>query len=159
MAARWGLDMVATCLPPPNGVMVSEMILDQFRKLGVEVIAADSGTDLVVSDDDPTRTLIRQVLGAVSQFEKSMLVAKLRASRERKRQREGRCEGRKPFGTRPGEAEIVTRIKQLHRKPRRGNRRSYAAIAEALNAEGLPSRTGKAWNRGCVYAIVKRLGR
>ena len=57
------------------------MILGQFRDLGVRVVAADSGTDLTAADEDPTRVLIRQVLGAVSQFEKSVIVAKLRAAR------------------------------------------------------------------------------
>ena len=62
-------------------LMVSELLLAQFRKLNVTVIAADSGTDLTAGDDDPTRVLIRQVLGAVAQFEKSVIVAKLRAAR------------------------------------------------------------------------------
>jgi len=61
------------------------------------------GLGLPAGDDDPTRVLIRQVLGAVAQFEKSVIVAKLRAARVRKRRETGRCEGRKPFGTRPGE--------------------------------------------------------
>ena len=75
-------------------LMVSEIILGQFRDLGVRVITADSGVDLTVSDEDPTRTLIRQVLGAVAQFEKSVIVLKLRAARDRVRKSNGRCEGR-----------------------------------------------------------------
>jgi hypothetical protein len=38
----------------------------------VRVIAADGGTDLKIGDDDPPPVLIRQVLGAVAQFEKSV---------------------------------------------------------------------------------------
>jgi DNA invertase Pin-like site-specific DNA recombinase len=79
-------------------LMVGEIILGEFRALGVSVVAADSGTDLTVGDDDPTRVLIRQVLGAVAQFEKSVIVAKLRAARLRKRRATGRCEARKPYG-------------------------------------------------------------
>src|SRR6266404_1838086 len=55
-------------------LMVSEVILRELRDAGVSVIAADSGTDLTVDDDDPTRKLIRQVLGAVAEFEKCVLV-------------------------------------------------------------------------------------
>jgi DNA invertase Pin-like site-specific DNA recombinase len=58
-------------------LLVSEVLLAQFRDLGVRVVAADSGTDLTAADEDPTRVLIRQVLGAVAQFEKSVIVAKL----------------------------------------------------------------------------------
>lgn len=65
-------------------LIVGELILNQFRELGVRVIAADAGTELTASDDDPTRTLIRQVLGAVAQFEKAVIVSKLKAVRVRK---------------------------------------------------------------------------
>ncbi len=137
-------------------LMVSEVILGQFRDIGVNVIAADSGTDLTASDDDPTRVLIRQVLGAVSQFEKSVIVLKLRAARDRKRAREGRCEGRKPFGTRPNEKKVLDRIHQLRRKPKGRTRLSCAAIAERLESEGWPTRMGGAWKPGTVWRILKR---
>jgi DNA invertase Pin-like site-specific DNA recombinase len=140
-------------------LMVSEVLLAEFRKLGVTVLAADSGTDLTAGDDDPTRVLIRQVLGAVVQFEKSVIVAKLRAARIRMRKATGRCEGRKPFGTRPGEAEALALIHRLRRKPRGGERLSYDAIAAKLNEMGAPTRTGKAWVGGTVYGIVTRADR
>ena len=138
-------------------LIVSELILAEFRRLGVNVIAADGGTDLTAdSDEDPTKTLIRQVLGAVAQFDKSVIVLKLRAARDRIRRREGRCEGRKPFGANPGEAETLELIRRLRRKPRGGDRLSVAEIADKLNADGVPTRTGRPWNRGTVWAILKR---
>lgn len=137
-------------------LMVGEVLLAEFRKLGVAVVAADSGTDLTAGDDDPTRVLIRQVLGAVSQFEKSVIVAKLRAARLRKRRATGQCEGRKPFGTKPGEAETVELMRRLRRKPRGGERLSFDAIAARLNAEGMATRTGKAWAGATVCGILKR---
>ena len=137
--------------------MVSEILLNQFRDLGVSVVAADSGTDLTAGDDDPTRVLIRQVLGAVAQFEKSVIVAKLRAARIRKRRAAGKCEGRKAFGERPGEPEVIAYIRKLRRKPKRGERLSVAAIAARLNAQGIKTRTGKLWAPGTVFGILKRL--
>ena len=137
-------------------LLVSEVLLAQFRDLGVRVIAADSGTDLTAADEDPTRVLIRQVLGAVSQFEKSATVAKLRAARVRKRRQLGRCEGRKPFGLRPGEEAVLARMRLLHRKPRGLDRLSFGAIAAQLNAERLPTRTGTPWRAGTVRRILQR---
>jgi len=139
-------------------LIVGELILSQFRELGVRVVAADAGTELTASDDDPTRTLIRQVLGAVAQFEKAVIVSKLKAARVRKRKATGRCEGRKPFGTKAGEAETLALMRRLRRKPRGGERLSYDAIAARLNAEGLSTRTGKAWMGPTVCGIVKRGG-
>jgi hypothetical protein len=72
--------------------MVSEVIIDQLTRAGAKVLTAD-GADLTSAEGDPTRTLIRQVLGAVAQFDKSVTVLKLRAAMERIRRREGRCEG------------------------------------------------------------------
>jgi DNA invertase Pin-like site-specific DNA recombinase len=137
-------------------LIVGELILNQFRELGVKVIAADSGTELTAGDDDPTRVLIRQVLGAVAQFEKAVIVSKLKAARVRKRRATGRCEGRKPYGTRPGESDVVVLIHKLRRKPRGGERLSFAAIANRLNAEGHPTRTGKPWAPETVRQIVQR---
>jgi hypothetical protein len=39
--------------------------------------------------------MIRQILGSVSQFEKAMLVAKLKGARDRKKAVTGKCGGRK----------------------------------------------------------------
>jgi DNA invertase Pin-like site-specific DNA recombinase len=62
---------------------------------GIELIAADSPEAFLA--DTPTAVLIRQILGAVSQFEKASLVAKLKVARVRKRQQTGKCEGRKGY--------------------------------------------------------------
>ncbi len=120
------------------------------------VIATDSGTDLTADSDDPTRQLIRQVLGAVAEFDRRVTVMKLRAARERKRSRGERCEGRKPFGTFPGELETLARIRELRRKPPHGRRRSLQQICDALNAEGRLSRRGKPWTKQAVNRILRR---
>jgi DNA invertase Pin-like site-specific DNA recombinase len=98
-------------------LMVGEVILQQLTNAGCKVIAADSGTDLTADSDDPTRRLIRQVLGAVAELDRRVTVMKLRAARERKRSRGEQCEGRKPFGSFPGESETLARIRELRRKP------------------------------------------
>jgi DNA invertase Pin-like site-specific DNA recombinase len=139
-------------------LMVNEVIVDQLSRAGARVLTAD-GADLTAADDDPTRTLIRQVLAAVSQFEKTVIVLKLKAARARVRRRTGRCEGRKPFGTRTGEPAVIERIVELRRKPRGRPRMSVAAIAARLNGEGLATRSGKPWAPGTVYGILRRLER
>ena len=68
---------------------------DMLRGLGIAIIPA-SAPDFF-TEDTPTAVLVRQVLGAIAQFEKASAVAKLAAARKRKREREGRCEGRKPL--------------------------------------------------------------
>ena len=77
---------------------------------------------------------MRQVLGAIAQFEKASAVAKLAAARKRKREREGRCEGRKPLReTRP---EVVALARKLRRRKPKAGQLSLRAIATELEARG-----------------------
>lgn len=137
-------------------LMVGEILLAEFRKRGVTVISAEGGVDLT-NASDPTATLIRQVLGAVAQFERSVIVAKLKAARDRASDRAGRrIEGRKPYGSKPGEAETIVEIKALRRKPKGQPRPSLAAIAATLNDRGIPGPDGGRWHPGAVGRILAR---
>jgi DNA invertase Pin-like site-specific DNA recombinase len=91
-------------------LMVQESIIADFKRKGLTIISV-AEPDLC--SDDPSRKLIRQILGAFSEYEKTMIVLKLRGARVRKRAANGVCEGRKPYGTRPGEAEVISRILSL----------------------------------------------
>jgi len=137
-------------------LMVGEVLLAQFRGAGVTVIESEDGRDLTLDDpDNPTATLVRQILAAVAQFDKSGIVSKLRKARARKRAENGRCEGVKPFGTLPGESVTIQRMQALRRQ-RRGKRLSFAKIAETLTAEGVASRSGKPWEASTVRKILAR---
>ena len=136
-----------------RSLMVQEVVLDQFARIGARVLTAD-GVDLTVADDDPTRLLIRQVLGAVSEFDKRVLVLKLRAARDRKRARGERVEGVKPYGHRPAENAVIARMKDLRRKPRKGRAASFASIAAQLNAEGHRNRAGRPWSAQLVFHVL-----
>ena len=135
--------------------MVSEVIIQQFRKAGVKVLTSE-GVDLTAPDDDPTKTLIRQVLSSVAQFEKTVLVLKLRAARVRIRKKTGRCEGAKGYGTYPGEVAIVERMRRMRRKPVKGQRASFADIAATLNSEGFKNRAGREWSTRMVFHVLNQ---
>jgi hypothetical protein len=53
---------------------------DFLKSLGVSLIPATAPD--FFTEDTPTAVLVRQVLGAVAQFEKASTVAKLKAARE-----------------------------------------------------------------------------
>ena len=134
-------------------LMVGEIILSEFRKIGVKVISAESGTDLTTEDDNPEKTLIRHMLGAIAQWEKAVIVQKLRAARTRIRRETGRCEGRKAFGVSPEEQAVIEKMKAW-----RTERKSFAEIAAALNAENVSTRSGEGtkWHPTQVQRILKR---
>lgn len=139
-------------------LMVGEILLAQFREIGVTVIEAEDGRDLTLDDpDNATATLVRQILAAVAQFDKTSIVAKLRKARARKRAEDGRCEGVKPFGALPGEQGAIDRMRALRRK-REGKRMSFARIAEELQADGFRTRSGNPWSASTVRNVLNRKG-
>jgi DNA invertase Pin-like site-specific DNA recombinase len=76
-------------------LMVQLIGHDYLKSLGIELILA-SAPDLF-TEDTPTAVLVRQLLGAIAQFKKISLVAKLKTARDRKRAETGKCGGRKTY--------------------------------------------------------------
>jgi len=129
-------------------LMVSEMIVADFQKQGFNLVSVHEGDDLLSSD--PTRVLIRQIFSAFAAYEKSMLVLKLKAARDRIRASGKRCEGQVPFVEK--NPAVVARVIEL-----RAGGLSQRLAAEALNAEGLSSSRGRAFTRKIVDDIEGRL--
>lgn len=138
-------------------LIVSELILRKFAELGVTVYEAEGGTDLTGGEGNPTSRLIRQILAAVAEFDKTSIVLKTRAARERIRREHGRCEGRKPFGRDDEERETLAMMRRLRRKPAKGERLSLAGVAAALDAAGRKTRGGGKWTAEAVRKILSRL--
>ena len=61
---------------------------------GIELVPADAPA--YFTGPSLTAEMVRQILSAVSQFEKAGVVAKLQHARDARRAVTGRCEGRKP---------------------------------------------------------------
>ena len=135
-------------------LMVQEFILKDFKRSEFNLVSVHEGDDLL--ETDPTRTLIRQVLGAVAQYDKEMTVLRLRAARERKRLKEGKCEGRKGYKDAQHSA-IVDQIRGLRRKRKGKRRMPYEQVASTLNEQGYLSATGKPFNAGMVRVLMHRL--
>lgn len=91
------------------------------------------------------------MLGAIAQWEKSILVEKLRGARTRIRKSGRKCEGRKPYGSFDGEQATIERMRAL-----RGSGASLAAIATALNNEGNKPRQGEQWHAMTIQRILSR---
>jgi len=131
-------------------LMVSELLVQEAKRQGLEIYEAVSGMEISQSDD-PTRVMIRQMLGVVSQWQKTMLVRQLRAARDRIRARDGRCEGKLSWvhqGKFPELAEV------LREHIRRGF--TVDEIQARVNWYRFPTPAGKkVWTRGSVYQAVK----
>ena len=134
-------------------LIVQETGHRMLRNLGIELIAADSPDSFV--DDTPTAILVRQILGAVAQFEKAALVAKLKGARDRVRKKRGKCEGRKAHVELNPDA--VALAKRLHRaSPKTGERMSLRRISAELKAAGYVNEHGREFNPNSIKSMVER---
>lgn len=147
-------------------VFLQELLIVQWKEHGCEVRAL-FGVDGVEDDDDPSRTMLRQIMGAVGQYERAIIRMRTKAGRRIKASRGGYVGGAAPYGWRidkriegdkvirelvPVEAEqrAVARVLEM-----RAEGLSFMKIATALNAEEHPPR-GKAWHPKGVRAIALR---
>lgn len=136
-------------------LMVSELLLAECRKRNIRVFSADQGAliDMASDGGEPTRILIRQIMGAMAEWDKTMTVRRLRAARDRMRARGERCEGPKPFGSFPGEQAIMNSIFEL-----RATGMTLQRTADFLNESGVNnknSRDGK-WSKTVIANFLNR---
>ncbi len=131
-------------------LIVQETGWRMLRDAGITLIAADSPDAFL--DDTPTAVMIRQILGSVAQFEKAMLVSKLKGARDRKKAVTGKCEGRKSYLER--DADMVALAKKLHRYPVNGQRRSLREVAAALAEQGFVSANGTPFTATAVARMI-----
>jgi DNA invertase Pin-like site-specific DNA recombinase len=118
---------------------------DYLKQLGVELVPTTSPTFFL--EDTPTAVLVRQVLGAISQFEKATLVAKLGAARRRKAEAGGHANGR--YGYAREAPEAVAAAKEL-----RAQGMSLRAVASAMAERGLLTSGGKVYSANAVMKMT-----
>jgi DNA invertase Pin-like site-specific DNA recombinase len=125
---------------------------DYLRDLGVTLIPASAPEHFL--EDTPTAVLVRQVLGAVAQFDKATTVAKLKAARERVRSKTGKCEGRKSYAE--SNPALVATAKQLstHREPGSVRKPSLRWIAARLTERGYVTPKGKQYSASAVQSML-----
>ncbi|WP_315797661.1 recombinase family protein [Bradyrhizobium sp. SZCCHNRI3043] len=120
---------------------------DYLKRLGVSLIPA-SAPDFFLQDT-PTAVMVRSILGAVAQFNKADLVAKLKAARDRKLQATGKCGGRKSYAE--ANPEMVQAARELSgQRPRLSLRDISAALAE----RGFKTSSGASYSASAVKSML-----
>lgn len=129
-------------------VLVQELIMRDLKKRGIRMLTS-AGDD--TEDEQPERVMFRQMLGVFASYERTMIVLKLRAARQRKKAAAGRCEGRKPYGSKDGERACLEQMRQM-----RGKGMLFRDIAADLNQVGFLTRYGRPWLGATVCRILGR---
>ena len=144
-------------------LILQEQLLSEVRRLGGDLFStseAENGV-LVYDEGDPSRALIRHVLGAVAQYERSMIVLRLRSARELKARKGGYAGyGPPPFGQRSRGGELVVDAQEQQAIDRIVSLRSEGAslpqIAQTLAEEGITSKRGGAWYPTSIQRVLAR---
>lgn len=154
--------IVVASLDRLSRVMIAqEQLLAEVQTLGGELHSTIATEDANLTDDpdDPLRKLVRQIVGSIHEYERSMVRIRLQAGYDRKAAAGGYMGGRPPYGwaaigkaLRPVEAEQVQRrrIKEWHRQGW-----STQKIADKLNDEGIPTKAGAKWTRVPVNRVIR----
>lgn len=140
-ASRFARDLIA-----------QELGLLSLIKRGVKVFASNG--DELTQTDDPMKKAMRQIAGTFAELEKTRLVSKLKAARDRKRAQGVKVEGRKAYAERNPEA--AKEAKRLARKsPKTGERRSLRDISSELARMGFKTAKGKPLSPSMVSRLLE----
>lgn len=142
-------------------LMLQEWIRAELLRAGAQLRSADPVEDVYLIDDpdNPTGTLVRQIMGAVAQYERAMIRLRMNAGKAKKRQAGGYAGGQPPYGYRAHGHDLVPNLdeqRQVQRMKRwRRDGKSFREIADRLNAEGVPARRGR-WHPPTVQRVIER---
>ena len=129
-------------------LIVQETGYAMLRVKGIELIAADAPDSFL--SDTPTAVLIRQILGAVAQFDKAMLVHKLRGARDRRSAQLGR----RVEGNPNWKAVPVAAIAAASAGYAKGL--TLRAISAEMAAKGFTSPSGRPYGPESVKRMLAR---
>ena len=132
------------------------LIYDLQEKRGKKIISIKE-PDL--DSKDITRVLMRQMLGAISQYEKGVITMRLKAGRMNKIRKGGYAGGGCALGYRPKDRQLI--IDEQSSKTiktifylKRYKRMSLSGIAKKLNAENTKTARGGQWYAGTIKYIL-----
>jgi DNA invertase Pin-like site-specific DNA recombinase len=126
-------------------LMTQECGLGMLAARGVRVIAANTGDDMT-DTSDPMKKMLRQIVGAIVEAEKSRLVAKLKGARDRRSAVLGyHCGSRYQA---PG--GVADEAREL-----RASGMSMQAIADELARRGRTTKAGKPLHFTQVARLLK----
>jgi len=133
-------------------LILQETLLRQLKEMGCVAFSTAKSESVYLADDpdDPSRRLIRQVLGAVSEYERSMIALRLRSGRRMKDRQGGYAFGSPPFGFSAEKGALVANdTEQAALARARELRRAGASlrkVAAVLEQEGHVAKRGGPWH-------------
>jgi|CZKT01.1.fsa_nt_gi DNA invertase Pin-like site-specific DNA recombinase len=145
-------------------VILQESLLRDIRRLGCHAYSTFAGEQENMENDpqDPSRKMIRVIIGAVSDYEREIIRLRLHNGRRRKAERGGYAYGGPPYGYQALSGELVPVEREQAVLARMAELRASGAslrqIADILNSEGIAPRRGT-WHPQTVSRALERTAR
>ncbi|CUU53609.1 Site-specific DNA recombinase [Parafrankia irregularis] len=143
-------------------LVVQEQLIAEVWRMGATVFSAvASEADYLVDDPaDPSRKLIRQVLGAVSEYERAMIALRLRSGRARKAASGGYAYGAPAYGQKAVDKELTEDTREQDALARMielaDDGKSLREICAELEKEGHRPKRGDRWHPTTVNRCLTR---
>jgi DNA invertase Pin-like site-specific DNA recombinase len=141
-------------------LVLQEILLKEITTAGGQLLSATHGENELLRDPhDPTRKLMRQMLGAFAEYEKAIITLRLAAGRAAKRASGGKGSGSYPFGwSKEGPVEREQAVLSVI-KTMLSQGRSLAVIAAYLNSRpDHQPRHCERWTRQTVAGVASKAG-
>lgn len=149
-------------------MVLQEKVIAEVWSMGKGVASTVAAEDSMLADDpsDPTRKLIRRIMGAVAEYERELIVMRLQAGRRRKAEGNGYAYGSPRFGYRSEKRKRGSRIESVLVKDTteqetlrrmrvlRDEGKSLRQIAAVLNDEERTAKRGGAWHPRTVASAL-----
>jgi DNA invertase Pin-like site-specific DNA recombinase len=143
-------------------MVLQEQLLREIWKYGQLISCSPAETEYCQPDPDnidPSRQLIRQILGAVAAYERNMIRLRMKAGLRRHLTAGGRHGHRAPYGWRWDNKQLV----EVHGQQNvigsiltMAEGMSSREIADTLTREGVPGPKGGGWSHVTIAKIIKR---
>ena len=122
-------------------LILQETLVERLRDEGTPVRSA-SEPDLDTDTDDPTKTLIRQIVGAVAQYERTVIRGRMMAGKAAKKAAGGYVGGGLAYGWRLEDGQVVQDKEEQRSSTLWGAGRSpacHCARSPRARVEGIPA--------------------
>jgi site-specific DNA recombinase len=140
-------------------VILQETLLRDLTDHGGTLHSCDDEESRLLADpNDPTRELVRTILGALKKYEVKVLKQRTLAGRRRKHAQGGHAWGPPPFGFRiedgrlvpvPSEQDTIRRARELRLT------HTLREVGLILAAENRPPRSGGRWHPSAVARLIR----
>jgi DNA invertase Pin-like site-specific DNA recombinase len=138
-------------------LILQETLIVRLEAVGASVLSV---SEPAMDGDDATRTMVRQMLGVISEYERAVIRGRMMAGKAAKVAKGGYGGGRPAYGQRAAQGALVpnqdeSAVIDMVVAMRKDDA-SYREIARALADAGLKTRGGGEWNPNQVRRIALR---